>query len=203
VLLSDSHRFVFVHIYKAGGSSIVSALGKYSIIDKPYHSTAAQIRSTLFPPGGSRVWSDYFKFTFARNPWAFCVSLFFWLQQNAQHDMCAFVRSLDFLSFLRLMQSPADCSHVFEHGSFWIYRRPLSSFVVDQDGGLLVDFVGRVEAMETDFAYVCEVLGIREPLPHTNRSTHAPWRDCYDREGRDIVAELFAPDIDRWGYRFE
>jgi hypothetical protein len=39
-------------------------------------------------------------------------------------------------------------------------------------------------------------------LPHVNRSKHSSYRDYYDDVTRKRVAQVFAKDIDAFGYTF-
>jgi hypothetical protein len=78
----------------------------------------------------------------------------------------------------------------------------MSAFLCDENGKELVDFVGRYENMEEDFASVCRKIGIDIALPHVNRSEHAHYRDYYTAETKAIVSRLFARDIERFHYTF-
>jgi hypothetical protein len=74
--------------------------------------------------------------------------------------------------------------------------------VTDEAGNLLVDFVGRVERIDEDFPEICRRIGIDVKLPHANRSRHQQYREYYTAETRDIVARDFARDIETFGYSF-
>ena len=67
-----------------------------------------------------------------------------------------------------------------------------------------MDFVGRFERLQGDFARVCTRLGlpVRE-LPKLNESPHGPYRDYYDERTRAIVADLSRADVAAFGYTFE
>jgi hypothetical protein len=78
-----------------------------------------------------------------------------------------------------------------------------TEFVLDDSGGLLVNFVGRREALQRDFATVCEHLGIEASLPHVNRSQHLDFREYYTPRTRELVAEAYKKDIDFFGYEFD
>jgi hypothetical protein len=94
----------------------------------------------------------------------------------------------------------------------------------DQQGNLLVDFVGRFETLQQDFDRVCEHLGITDSLlPHRNPSDKKS-RDLkrkirnylymngenqrrgvaefYDDETRVAVAEYYRKDIKTFGFEF-
>ena len=80
----------------------------------------------------------------------------------------------------------------------------MTSMIVDEDGASIVDFVGRFENLQADFAAVCDRIGLhRTGLPHENRSDgRKAYRDYYSEETRDIVARYFKRDIERFGYEF-
>jgi hypothetical protein len=72
-------------------------------------------------------------------------------------------------------------------------------------GGRRVDFVGRVENFVHDVNVVREKVGLErvEELPRANKSSHGHYSDYYDDQTRDRVAELYAMDIEEFGYAFE
>src|ERR1041385_6447800 len=96
MLISHSKRFLFIHNYKVAGTSVRDTLGKYSSLSYACSSFADKVRFTLgiYPPIFSndfhghvhaaelkkripeKVFSAYFKFGFARNPWDWQVSLY-------------------------------------------------------------------------------------------------------------------------------
>ena len=81
-------------------------------------------------------------------------------------------------------------------------RHLQSEFVTDAEGRVIVDFVGRFERLAEDFAHVCRTIGVEAELPHVNPSRHADYRTYYSDHSRALVAEHFAEDIERFGYRF-
>ena len=66
-----------------------------------------------------------------------------------------------------------------------------------------VDFVGRTETFADDLAHVERRLG-GEPVhvPHRNKSPHGSYRDYYTDATRAKVAEVYAADLDAFGYTF-
>jgi hypothetical protein len=67
-----------------------------------------------------------------------------------------------------------------------------------------VDFVGRFEHFDRDVAVVRERLGLPpvDAAPHVNKSNSGHYRDYYNDKTRNHVAEVFAKDIDAFGYTF-
>ena len=101
---------------------------------------------------------------------------------------------------------------------------PQYDYLFNAEGELLVDFVGKYENLQIDFAVVCSRLGInRSVLPHRNASNDKnsgfkliiqkfisaspekkiPYTAYYDDELREYVGLLYAKDISTFEYEFE
>ena len=209
VILSLSHKFLFIHVYKVAGTSIVRALGGADVrrevrllapenqgpflaglgIDPRVaalqdHTFARDLRPLIDPTLFRRL----FKFGFVRNPWDLQLSLY---RFNVEKPH---VRNadLDFSTFERyIMCTPKD---TLPHG---VQKR----FLFDTDGAQIVDFIGRYENLTADFAEVCRRIGI-EPieLPHHNATSHGPWASYYTREMFEHERKRMAVDVETFGY---
>ena len=154
--------------------------------------------------------SRLFKFSFVRNPWARILSEYRYRNYFQHRSFRDFV--------LNRMPQPGwddKYRHVM----------PQYDMLHDDNGKLLVDFVGRFESLQDDFDKVCDHLGIgNSQLPHRNRSDKKSrdlkrkarnWlfsngenqlrslTDFYDDETRQAVAEHYRKDIDAFGYEFD
>jgi hypothetical protein len=79
-LVSDSRKFIFIHIPKTGGTSIESALKDYCIaesLSRPGSDTHASAISTRVLYGKEKF-DKYFKFAVVRNPYERELSYFFY-----------------------------------------------------------------------------------------------------------------------------
>src|ERR1700726_3003053 len=75
-------------------------------------------------------------------------------------------------------------------------------YVTDERGEIIVDFIGKYEALQQDFDVVRKKLNLSAELPHVNRSTHDGYRKYYSDRTRDIVSKRFEKDIRHFGYEF-
>lgn len=218
MLISYTHRFLFVHIAKTGGTSIRAALRRYRWgwpytaplllcalmsqmthprhilgIKFPRHAKAVAAQEML-PPA---FYASLFKFTVVRNPWD--------LQVSSYHHLChEHPRVLDgTASFGAFLERKLDAQRGPED-LLDISRELQSDYVTDLRGNLIVDFIARYERLEDDFTTICRHIGINPPgLPHLRRArARSAYRDYYDARTRELVARHYAADIERFGYSF-
>ena len=79
----------------------------------------------------------------------------------------------------------------------------MSEFVCDDEGNVIIDFIGKYENLSTDFRTVCQRAGLPSiELPHLNKSTSGEYRKYYTNETRDFVAKMAQKDIELFGYDF-
>jgi hypothetical protein len=195
VIVSIRHKFIFVHIPKAAGSSITSALRPYGKDNKLSNALTKHETLSEFFARTHVAPADFFKFAFVRNPWCRAVSLYFYLRTRA-HKIPEIASVDDFPAFLRALSKE----------SAWLAKlhsvRPQSDFVF-QDGKLIVDFVGRYERLTEDFARVCtEIVIPVRALDRVNQSRHEHYARYYDDWGRDFIADRYKGDIAHFGYTF-
>ncbi len=216
MILSHDRRFIFIHIPKTGGTSFSLAYEaratKTDILvgDTPKAQRRRKRQQALRPTG--RLWkhatlSDieglvspdqmrrYFVCTLVRNPWDRCVSYYHWLrEQSFEHPAVAKAKTTAFAEFLadpEITQS--------------LRNSQAASYVRAPDGTDCCNAYIRFEHLADDLAPVEEHLGFSLlPLPHENRSARrGTYADQYTPELADHVAEIFADDIARFGYRFD
>jgi hypothetical protein len=208
---SPKHQYIFTHIMKTAGSSLVQRLEK-SEDDRPLllrgkpnleinhvcgfnekqsmeHLTPQQIRRVI----GWHAFNTAFRFTIVRNPWDRVVSTYFWIRQGDPHAdprMKSYCEEHSFEDFAK------------EKSFFW---PPLQfPHVFNPKGQSHHHKVCRYENLENDLKDVFQSVGLDpEPLGHKNKTDHKPYTEYYTAESREAVAKKYAKDINSLGYQFK
>jgi hypothetical protein len=218
MLLSVKHRFLFVHIAKTGGTSVRASLQRLRWRDPWYwpmflcsrlsHLSGHRIATKL--PRHAKIiaakellprefFGELFKFGFVRNPWDLQVSSFHHIRRERPHYLGGHE---DFEGFLRWKLDPTRPYQFHVDTSIELQ----TDYLVDLHGELVVDFIGRYERLEDDFAEVCRHIGIPRPsLAHKRKATdrERDYRGYYSDETAEMVARHFKRDIDLLGYQFD
>lgn len=214
MIISHTHKFIFIHVYKAAGSSVARALKPYAHApvrfvphlmnqwEKRLGTPPRHLHSLrIFPshidtrhlidqlPFG--MFEDYFTFAFVRNPWDWQVSMYHYglaTPENNHHQL-----------FKELGSFEAYVDWRMGYG-----QRTQKSFITDEDGKIMVDFVGRFERIDEDFTEICNRIGIDAQLPRVNVSGRKrDFREYFTPRTRDLIGNLFAEDVEAFGYTFD
>ena len=174
-MIVRSKKCIFVHIPKVAGQSIETVLraaaSASGSVEEDFglrkrrrgeagperlaHLTGIEYRDLGYV--SREEFQTFFKFAFVRNPWdrAYSIYRHFGLEDYVGYEY-----------FLR---------HILCKGlrrkQYW-FVRPQCDFVLDANGEVCVDFLGRFETLDKDFAHAADVLGLNESrLPHVNRGS--------------------------------
>ncbi len=158
----------------------------YRRIRFPEHITADRLRRQL----PTDIFDSYFKFAFVRNPWDWVVSQYHYLLSTPSH---------------RHHRRVCAMSGLEEYIEFEIARnrRSQGEFLIDEDGVILVDYIGRFENLSRDFAAVCDRLHVSAELPRINTTVHEDYRSYFSYSSRERVAKHWREDIELFSYNFE
>jgi len=216
MIISRGRRYIFVHIPKTGGTALSLALEARAMKDDVLigdtpkararrgrlkelrsagrlwkHSTLADIdglvKAEELP--GLRV------FTLVRNPWDRVVSYYHWLRgQGFAHPAVGLAKASDFSGFLN---HPAT--------RISLTAAPYGSYVRDAAGAERCDLFLRLERLEEDLPRLEALLELRlGPVARANASERGrDWRPYYSAADAELLGQVAAEDIARFGYRFD
>lgn len=204
MIISNEHKYIFIHLPKNAGTSIeVSLTGAERWEAEEKHLTALECREKY----GYDLWRECFTFCVVRNPWDRLVSQFkfsggIWCNRYFGKLLTfnEYVAEIvgkglpfsghDFLS--KTGAQPGDVN--------W---RQLPR-ITDENNLVMVDYVARFESLGADFDVICDRIGVPNRLQHLNESApdDKPYWEYYTQESARIVARLYEEDIESFGYSF-
>ena len=196
MLVSDSHKFVFHHVPKTGGTSITAALAPYCNLWKgtlpedkhgwqvKFHNVGLHLPVKEVINSVSDYPREYYSFAFVRNPFEVIVSAW---DSNKYENFDRYVE------------------HEIFTGLQICARRSQYEYLTD-NGTLLVDFVGRYENLSSDFYEV--INEIKVPLmmlPKRNigkEKRSQDYKKYFTPLSRKTVERKFEKDLNFFGYEF-
>jgi chondroitin 4-sulfotransferase 11 len=193
LLISDTPPFIFIAVPKTGSSSVERIL--QPLADKAgsnrfnKHVLAMKLQDELV----TEQWRAAYKFAFVRNPYTWMYSWYRFRQRDSlnQPDSPYRDRYTGDISFDEFI-------HSFYKNEMMLKQ---SDFIATHRGELLVDFVGRFENLQQDFALVCSKLDITaEHLPRVKVSKIDDAAEAMSASSRQIINDYFSQDFDMFGY---
>jgi len=207
VIISDSRQVLFVHVQKTAGSAIDHALKQVlpdirSLAKVDRHATLASILEH------EPALVNYWTVGFVRNPWARMLS---WYRMVDRFRDGAESGKVGFRLLLKRNNFLADAARNHQDFESFVmqgteqYRRlrvPQVHYLSTRTRR--ADFIGRQETLEADMRAIVARLGLPPmEVPMINVDPSRPdYRDDYTPQMQRRVAELFARDIEVFGYRF-
>lgn len=187
--LSHSRKFIWFRVAKVGTRTILNHLKS---LDIPLE--VENVSSVYYPP---KLYEDYFKFAFVRNPWDRLVSC--WLDKVIKHNMYRFEeydreKMRQFENFVDYVAG-LDIKNCDRH-------LQLQSRLIDLNH---INYIGRLETFETDFNHICGIIGAEgAAIFRKNASAERqPYQDYYTEAIQVKVRQIYQTDIQLFGYQFE
>ena len=219
-MISEKNKFIYIKVPKTATSSIEYTLTqafkddeltwdeqfeKYPWIRK--HSKLDWFYEHLIDL------SEYFCFSFIRNPWDLVLS--FWTYyQNEKIIPWKPVNwaVLEDMGYERWKEGDdhyiekekstkgVDFNEWIKTNYDWMQGDQVSFF---DNADREMDFIGRYENLNADYDTLCKKLKIENKLGHVNKkSTKSNRQDTYNEESKKIVEDYFMRDIEKWGFEF-
>jgi len=209
-MIYKEKKFIFVHIYKTGGKSLQDSLFPYidriPIYYKVFNKLATPLHIKWFPKylkihmhSGVTVYRDYlgnefdnyFKFAVSRNPFSWQVSLYFFMRENFKHKQHKLIMSMDFDEYIKWRCNEENL----------VLQK---SFLVDESGKNLMNFIGKLENLKEDTQILSEKLNLPLlPPPHLGSTKHKHYSDYYTKKTADLIRKNFEEDFEFFEYSFD
>ena len=198
--ISQKHKFLYLSHGKTASTSIRNILNSYCedpFIDKQigYHPNIKELSNYCYK---SKINFDkLYKFSFVRNPWARVVSSYFFYKNKDRESTTEEGRHKIFLArtksfewWVRNMTALNTAANQYPR-------------MVDDNGDLSIDFIGKTENLEKDLNFILNTLSLESPkIPELNSSNHNHYSSYYDAFTSNIVYQVCKIDIEKFGYNF-
>lgn len=188
-------KVVFIHVPKAAGTSI-----SYSL----YGRSLGHIKASDILKYSSKKTRDLYWFSFVRNPWDRAVSAYHFAKSGGTLDAgmsnSKEYQGSEFSTFESFVQE-------------WLAKQDLekldpvfrsqSGYLFNDEGELLVDYLGYVESIDEDIEFISKEFNLEIDVKIMNRSQRGNYKDYYSSEKLvNVVGDIYKKDIDNFGYRF-
>ena len=188
---NDSNT-IFVHIPKTAGVSITKAI--YGDVSKEGHRSIYFYKKVF-----GKDFEDFFTFSFIRNPYDRLYSSYKFLQNGGmnQHDKNAFQKYLSHYSdFEDFVLNGLNSEIIYEI----IHFIPQSEFICNNDGKIMVDFIGRFENLNEDLKKLSENINKEIVLEHYNKNNKVDFSKIYTEDMKLKVYSIYKKDIEFFKY---
>ncbi|MDJ0510507.1 MAG: sulfotransferase family 2 domain-containing protein [Crocosphaera sp.] len=218
MILSNSNKFIFIHIPKTGGTSLQKALSKYDSLNHSllfraikkitgleiyattYMGELRKINDTKAKSHGhikdlqrlipEQMYKEYFKFAVARNPWSWLLSMYKFTKQWPGHLQHDTVINLSFEEYVNWQ---------IDQGKMPSQSR----LIIDKNGEFALNYLARLETINQDWEVICKKIGVVADLRRENVSSNRDYRKDYNEKTASLVAEFLKEDIENFGYNFD
>ena len=215
MIISHKHQFIIINIPKTGTLSILNTLFRSNIhidisgngsMDKEYyvHDSASSVKHKLLASGFD--WNKYVSYVRIRNPWQRYVSYFMWTHKHIKYctENPTIINELDkkaLKSILSVQEHYDNCDKkILKH---YINSIANQSHYFLENGQCIVNNIQKFENLQNDFKTFCNSLNIQNiELLQLNKNKDYIYKDFYNQELIDIVADKEKYVIDKWRYEY-
>jgi hypothetical protein len=196
-------KIAFIHIPKTAGQSIED-LFEFKCDNYHYagdHHNGYDFSHCTIKNMQSKIdVSNFFKFSFVRNPFDRLVSEFFFRPKNGvffkrlkmkKHSFDDFVNGVYQYKLSYDVNKSYDESHLYKQFDF-IYI----------DNKISVDFLGRFENLKNDISTLKKKFNINKNIIHKNKTNHYHYSSYYSTTTKSMVEKIYEKDLNTFNYYF-
>lgn len=216
-IINNSHKFIFIHVPKAAGTSVTNILSKYTTykdleiggthfgeqIQPAYkkrfgiskHSPASGIREVI----GEEAWNEMFTFSIVRNPYDRAISTYKFLKKW-EGTSEAFKKKLNKFNDINeyilsdIWEESDGPDYIFKPQTFWLTD-------AEDRSKTIVDFVGKLESFDRDLAYIMSKIEGEEILPYQSpRLNETKGEFKLSDTAIEKINRVYARDFKFWDY---
>ena len=204
---NGKENFIFFHLYKCGGMSLRKLLadnpkGSFELLGG--HCLPKDLEKHYAARGKQKEFDEMFKFTIVRNPFDFLLSTYHYAKTFSNHFWHKDVIKMDFKDFPKFyLKYIAIHATSRPHGSNKVIKP--YDYIHNDDGKIIVDFVGKLENYHKDIKYIGDKIGADTssiPKVNVNKNNDKAYQDVYDKDTREFVEKHFAKDLEYFEYEF-
>lgn len=192
IIKGRRRSYIFIHINKTGGTSVVNVVGAPS---KKYkrHLTVKEIIDMV----GQENFRKAYRFSIVRNPWDKVVSHYNYRTRTNQTKMKE--DPIPFIDWVICTYGDAKDGFYYDNPKMF---QPQVEWLRDYNGNIAVDSIIKFERLSEGFQEIAKIIGVNGNLPHLNKSSRGNYRNYYDRETINIVYNWFHDDVELFRYKF-
>ena len=183
---------LFFHIPKTAGISVSKSL----FGDVKWGHRSVSFYKSYY---GEDTFNTLYKFCFVRNPYKRLFSAYTFLKQGGINNQdLEFSKSYlkEYTNFNEFVLKGLEKKEIMN----WVHFKPQYTFICDENDKVVMDFIGKVENLNTDFNTVCKQLNIKSELQTLNKSKNI--NNEFFKEIKNIIKlkyqkdfNLFYPDL--------
>lgn len=189
MVCSKKNKFLFLHIAKTGGSSIVKLIKTNKLDDNILDNrNISRKRKINYFTSIVNEWEKYYKFTFVRNKYSQIVSLFEMDKDRKRAPKMS--RILKNLSFENYIKNYIGNTPTY---SIWLDQY----YLTHVDDKLIFDFIGKFDSYNKDVDSVCLKLNIKNLNLHSNKGSYdnKKFFSYYNDETKKLLEEKFKKEF--------
>lgn len=201
-MINHKRKFLYTHYPKCGGTTVRSYfLNNYAEgIDEEIEDVSNRHCSLTFTLNCINKKNfnteDYYKFSFARNPFSLCVSFYIYNKTNLYESLKS--RSLPIHKEISFCLNNSFKDYVYSD-----FCKSYFDEIYMHEGEIMIDQILKQETLQKDFDILCSKLKLKHNnLELINTTNHKNYRRYYDIESIKVVEEKFNKELNLFDYCF-